>query len=77
MMPLSFADVGAVVAIKKIGGLDETRRFLNNLGFVEGSRVSVISKTSGNVIVNVKESRVALGKQTANKIIVDEENMRE
>jgi len=77
MMPLSFANVGAVVAIKKIGGLDETRRFLNNLGFVEGSRISVISKTSGNVIVNVKESRVALGKQTANKIIVDEENRRE
>jgi len=72
MMPLTFANIGALVAIKKIGGRDETRRFLNNLGFVEGSRVSIVSKTGGNVIVNVKESRIAVGKEMANKIIVDE-----
>ncbi|MDR3259300.1 MAG: ferrous iron transport protein A [Fusobacteriaceae bacterium] len=71
MMPLTFADIGSVVSIKKIGGRDETRRFLNNLGFVEGSRIAIIAKSAGNLIINVKESRIAVGKEMANKIIID------
>ena len=60
MMPLSMAKEGEPVVIKKVGGKDETRQFLENLGFVAG----------GNLIVNVKESRVAIGKDMANKIMV-------
>ena len=56
--------------IRKVGGKEETRRFLENLGFVAGGVVTVISETGGNMIVNVKESRVAIGKDMANKIMV-------
>ena len=63
MMPLSMAKEGEPVEIKKVGGKDETRKFLENLGFVVGSIVTVM-------IVNVKESRVAIGKDMANKIMV-------
>jgi ferrous iron transport protein A len=56
--------------IKKVGGKDETRKFLENLGFVTGGAVTVISKIGGNMIVNVKDSRVAIGKDMANKIMV-------
>ena len=54
----------------RIGGKEETRRFLENLGFVVGAIVTVISKTGGNVIVNIKESRVAIGSDMASKIMV-------
>jgi ferrous iron transport protein A len=53
-----------------VGGKDETRKFLENLGFVTGGLVTVISETGGNLIVNVKDSRVAIGKDMANKIMV-------
>lgn len=56
--------------IKKVGGKEETRKFLENLGFVIGGTVTVISQTGGNMIVNVKDSRVAIGKDMANKIMV-------
>ena len=56
--------------VKKIGGKEETRRFLENLGFVTGGMVTVVSEIGGNMIVNVKDSRVAIGKDMANKILV-------
>ena len=62
MMPLTFAAPGEENTVKKITGKDETRRFLANLGFVEGGKVTVISEVAGNLIVNVKETRVALSK---------------
>ncbi|MCI5901791.1 MAG: ferrous iron transport protein A [Blautia sp.] len=70
MMPLSMAETGRMNQIRKIGGKDETRRFLENLGFVVGGFVTVVSEMSGNLIVNVKESRVAISKEMANKIMV-------
>ena len=56
--------------IRKGGGKEETRRFLENLGFVAGGTVTVVSVIGGNMIVNVKESRVAIGRDMANKIMV-------
>ena len=56
--------------IKRVSGKDETRKFLENLGFVKGSTVTVISQIGGNMIVNIKDSRVAIGKDMANKIMV-------
>ena len=70
MMPLTMANVGETNVIKKIGGKEETRRFLENLGFVVGGVVTVISEVGGNIIVNVKDSRVAIVKDMANKILV-------
>lgn len=70
MMPLTMANVGETNVIKKIGGKEETRRFLENLGFVVGGVVTVISEVGGNIIVNVKDSRVAIGTDMANKILV-------
>lgn len=69
-MPLSMAREGESNVIKKIGGKDETRKFLENLGFVVGSAVTVVAEMGGNLIVNVKESRIAIGKDMANKILV-------
>ena len=70
MMPLSMMEAGKPNVIKKVGGREETRRFLENLGFVVGGTVTVISETDGNMIVNVKDSRVAIGKDMANKIMI-------
>jgi len=70
MMPLTFANVGEENMIKKVGGNPETRKFLENLGFVAGSAVTIISEIGGNVIVNIKESRVAVSKEMASKIMV-------
>lgn len=70
MMPLSMAIAGEENIIKKVGGKEETRKFLANLGFVSGSKVTIVSEMGGNMIVNVKESRVAIGKDMANKIMV-------
>lgn len=69
-MPLSMVKTGEVNTIKKIGGKEETKRFLENLGFVAGTIVTVVSEIGGNMIVNVKDSRVAIGKDMANKILV-------
>lgn len=69
-MPLSMVKAGEVNTIKKVGGKEETRRFLENLGFVAGGTITVVSEIGGNMIVNVKDSRVAIGKDMANKILV-------
>ncbi|OYO51425.1 ferrous iron transport protein A [Lachnotalea glycerini] len=69
-MPLTMVKTGEPNVIKKVGGKEETKRFLENLGFVTGGLVTVISEIGGNMIVNVKDSRVAIGKDMANKIIV-------
>ena len=70
MMPLGLANTGEENMIRKIGGNPETRKFLENLGFVVGGTVTVISENGGNVIVNVKGSRVAVSKEMANKIMI-------
>lgn len=75
MMPLSMVKEGEPNIIKKVGGKEETRKFLENLGFVTGGTVTVISQTGGNMIVNVKDSRVAIGKDMANKIMVQTQAM--
>lgn len=69
-MPLTMAKAGEENTIIKIGGKEEVRRFLESLGFVAGSVISVVSEMNGNVIVNVKGSRVAISKEMANKIMV-------
>ena len=69
-MPLSMMGIGEKSIIKKVGGKEETKRFLENLGFVIGGTVTVVSSISGSIIVNVKDTRVAIGKDMANKILV-------
>lgn len=69
-MPITMAKIGEPNIIKKVGGKSETRKFLENLGFVTGGQVTVVSQLSGNMIVNVKESRVAINRDMANKIII-------
>lgn len=70
MMPLTLAKTGEVNSIKRIGGKEEVKHFLENLGFVVGGFVTVVSENNGNVIVNVKESRVAISREMANKIMI-------
>jgi ferrous iron transport protein A len=70
MMPLTFAQTGDENIIKKIGGTPEVKKHLADLGFVVGGSVTVVSTLGGNLIVNVKESRVAIDKQMANKIMI-------
>lgn len=69
-MPLLVANQGETLQIKKITGNDETKRFLNSLGFGVGEVVTIISQLDGNMIIRVKESRVALDKTMASRIIV-------
>ena len=70
MMPLTMASVGEANIIRKIGGNPEVRAHLEILGFVTGGNVTVISTIGGNLIVNVKESRVAISREMANKIMI-------
>ncbi len=70
MMPLTLADVGEENIIKKIGGKQDVKAHLENLGFVVGGAVTVINTIGGNVIVNVKESRIAISKEMAQKIMI-------
>lgn len=70
MMPLSLAAVGEESTVKKIGGSAEVKKHLENLGFVVGGAVTVISTLNGNVIVRVKDSRVALNDELARRIMV-------
>ena len=70
MLPLTMASQGEPVTIKKIGGKQETKKFLETLGFVVGGTITVVSEINGNMIVYVKDSRVAIGKDMANKIMV-------
>ncbi len=69
-MPLMLANKGNELSIKKITGNDETRRFLNSLGFVAGENVTIISELGGNMIIKVKGARVALDKSMASRIMV-------
>ena len=69
-MPLTMAQAGVENQIKKVGGREDTRRFLENLGFVAGGKVTVISQINGNVIVSMKDSRIAISREMANKILV-------
>lgn len=69
-MPLSMVKKGEANIIKKVAGKEETKKFLGNIGFVVGAAVTVISEIKGNMIVEIKNSRVAIGKDMANKIIV-------
>ena len=70
MMPLTLATVGEENIIRKIGGSPEVKKHLENLGFVAGGNVTIITTMAGNIIVNVKEARVAISKEMANKIMV-------
>lgn len=70
IMPLSMADVGVKKCIVKVNGRDEQRKQLAKLGFVEGTEVTVVSELSGNMIVSVKDSRIAIDRSLANRIIV-------
>ncbi len=69
-MPLIFAEAGREQIIQKIGGSSEVRQHLKDLGFVVGSPLTVLSQSMGNVIVKVKESRIAISKEMATKIMV-------
>ena len=70
MMPLALADVGEENTIKKIGGSPDVKKHLENLGFVVGGNVMIVSSLNGNVIVNVKEARVAISEEMARRIMV-------
>ena len=70
MMPLTMAEMGQEMAIKKINGRDKTKKFLESLGFVVGEKVSVISNLGGNVILNVKDTRIALDEDMARRIMI-------
>ena len=70
MMPLSLADMGTETTIKRIGGSPEVKKHLEELGFVAGDTVTIVSSLNGNVIVKVKESRVAISEEMARKIMV-------
>ena len=69
-MPLSFANIGEENIIKKIGGSAEIRKHLENLGFTVGAKVSVITSMGGNIIVNVRDTRIAISREMAQKILV-------
>ena len=69
-MPLSMMKSGEKNTIKRINGKDDTKRFLEGLGFIVGSSVTVVSEMGGNMILNIKETRVALDKSMATRIIV-------
>lgn len=70
MMPLSLAKTGDVNYIQRISGRDEVRQHLSELGFVVGEKVEIVNEMGGNLIINVKGTRVALGRQMANRIMV-------
>ena len=70
MMPLTLANTGENNIIKRIGGNPEVKKHLENLGFVVGGNVQIINRLGGNVIVNVKEARVAISREMAQKIMI-------
>ena len=79
MMPLIFASMNTPLIVKDVKGQEKQVRFLQNLGFVKGANIQVINKNGSNLIVSVKDTRVALGKDIANKILVygdDYENIK-
>ena len=70
MMPLTMVEIGESVIIKKISGRGDTKRFLERLGFIVGSEVTIVSKFGQNFIINVKDTRVALDQTMAKRIFV-------
>ena len=70
MMPFVFADVGESYIIKKVSGSPELKEHMENLGFVPGAEITAVTQTGGNLIVNIKESRVAVSEEMAKKIFV-------
>ena len=70
MMPLTLADQGEELIIKRVGGSPEVRQHLENLGFVPGGNVIIVSKIGENLIVNVKESRIAVDRELAKRIMI-------
>ena len=70
MIPIKFADIGKECIIKRIGGSPEVKKHLENLGFTVGERAILISTLGGNIIVKIKESRVAIDSDMANKILI-------
>lgn len=70
MMPLALAQAGEAYIVRKVGGLAETKKHLEDLGFTPGSNVKIISQLGGNRIVQVKESRIAISAEMAQKIMV-------
>ncbi|MBO4716508.1 MAG: ferrous iron transport protein A [Spirochaetales bacterium] len=70
MMPLSFADIEQDNIIRRIGGSPEVKKHLENLGFVVGGNVKVVNRLGGNIIVNVKEARIAISQEMAMKIMI-------
>ncbi|MBQ4409810.1 MAG: ferrous iron transport protein A [Firmicutes bacterium] len=70
MMPLMLADVGEENIIKRVGGSQEMKKHLEEMGFVAGGLVSIVSEINGNLIVNVKDTRVAISREMAGKIMV-------
>lgn len=70
MMPLAMAKTGSENTVKRITGKDEVRAFLQGLGFVEGGSVMVVSEMGGNLIVAVKDARIALSKSMASRIMI-------
>ena len=70
MMPLTMCDNGKLLKIQRITGTDEIRQHMATLGFVVGEEISIVNKNGGNLIVNVKDSRIALDKSLANRILI-------
>ena len=70
MMPLALADAGEEMMIRKIGGSPEVKKHLEDLGFVAGGTVSIVTTMGGNVIVKVKEVRIAISEEMARKIMI-------
>lgn len=73
-MMLNFMNPGECKCVSRVAGKDETRQFLSNLGFVTGAKVTVVSQLAGNLIVNVKDSRVAIDQSMARRIFMEEAN---
>ncbi|MCI8804473.1 MAG: ferrous iron transport protein A [Clostridiales bacterium] len=69
-MPLSMVKTGETQTVRKVNGKDDTKKFLETLGIIKGEQLTVLSETGGNVIINVKDSRIALSKSMATRIIV-------
>ena len=70
MMPLCYSQVGDENIIRKVGGSPEVKKHLEDMGFVVGGTVTVVNTLAGNVIVNIKDSRVAISEEMARKIMV-------
>lgn len=70
MMPLTMLQTGETQTIKKVGGREDTRRFLESLGFTAGGEVTVVARLGGNVIVSIRDSLVAISREMAGKIMV-------